>query len=478
MVPRQRRGRAQGRPDRGAVPLHDAQEGHRAVQAPAVGPRDQGRDPRLAGRQDGVPVRPAQGARHRSTWWRSTSSPSRSPGRSPRPSRLRSPADMAAGPGGVFAAGGAEPLPVTIRLETPGDEPGVRRVHEAAFPGPEEADIVDAIRRARARLAGSRSSRVDRAGEIVGHVLLSPCPVEDDDGRAGGRGPGAGPDRRRCPQLQFRGVGSALMTAAVSLAMARGVPGHRAARPPCLLPALRLRGGARVRPRAAGAGLAGRRVDGPPPARLDGRPAAAPSATRRRSSPSPDGRCRSRASARPGCRDTTRGPMLAVDVPHRGPHYPRKPARRGPQANPRVTVSMVSRAPRPRGAWRRVVARGRFAPRLTRRRRTTPICARWASSRSCKRTLGFLSNFAVAFSYISVSTGTFTLMGLGLGGRRAGLLLVVADRRRRPAVRRAELRRARQPLPGGRLDLPVVEAPVEQDARLVHRLDLLLGRAS
>lgn len=31
-----------------------------------------------------------------------------------------------------------------------------------------------------------------------------------------------------------------------------------------------------------------------------------------------------------------------------------------------------------------------------------------------KRTLGFLSNFAVAFSYISVSTGTFTLMGLGL----------------------------------------------------------------
>lgn len=30
-----------------------------------------------------------------------------------------------------------------------------------------------------------------------------------------------------------------------------------------------------------------------------------------------------------------------------------------------------------------------------------------------ERTLGFLSNFAVAFSYISVSTGTFTLMGLG-----------------------------------------------------------------
>ncbi len=32
-----------------------------------------------------------------------------------------------------------------------------------------------------------------------------------------------------------------------------------------------------------------------------------------------------------------------------------------------------------------------------------------------QRTLGFLSNFAVAFSYISVSTGTFTLISLGLG---------------------------------------------------------------
>jgi amino acid transporter len=31
-----------------------------------------------------------------------------------------------------------------------------------------------------------------------------------------------------------------------------------------------------------------------------------------------------------------------------------------------------------------------------------------------KRTLGFFSNFAVAFSYISVSTGTFALFGLGL----------------------------------------------------------------
>ena len=30
-----------------------------------------------------------------------------------------------------------------------------------------------------------------------------------------------------------------------------------------------------------------------------------------------------------------------------------------------------------------------------------------------QRSLGFLSNFAVAFSYLSVSTGTFALVGLG-----------------------------------------------------------------
>ncbi|MEO5941765.1 MAG: amino acid permease, partial [Candidatus Limnocylindrales bacterium] len=32
-----------------------------------------------------------------------------------------------------------------------------------------------------------------------------------------------------------------------------------------------------------------------------------------------------------------------------------------------------------------------------------------------QRRLGFLSNFAVAFSYISVSTGTFTVFALAIG---------------------------------------------------------------
>ncbi len=126
------------------------------------------------------------------------------------------------GPGGVSAAGGPEPLPITIRLETPGDEPGVRRVHEAAFPGPEEAAIVDEIRQLAP--AGWQSIvAVDRAGDIVGHALLSPCRVEDDDGERVGEVLALGPIGV-LPVVQFRGVGSALITAAVSLSIARGVP--------------------------------------------------------------------------------------------------------------------------------------------------------------------------------------------------------------------------------------------------------------
>lgn len=129
---------------------------------------------------------------------------------------------MAPGPGGVFASDGPEPLPITIRLEAPGDEPGVRRVHEAAFPGPEEAAIVDEIRRVGPD--GWQSIvALGTAGEIVGHVLLSPCPVEDDAGRRVGEVLALGPIGV-LPEVQFRGVGTALITAAFSLAMARGVP--------------------------------------------------------------------------------------------------------------------------------------------------------------------------------------------------------------------------------------------------------------
>ncbi len=63
-----------------------------------------------------------------------------------------------------------------------------------------------------------------------------------------------------------------------------------------------------------------------------------------------------------------------------------------------------------------------------------------------------------------------------MGRRRPRVLLVLADHHPGPDLRRPELLRAREPLPGRRVHLPVVEASLQPDARLVHRMVLLLGR--
>jgi putative acetyltransferase len=126
------------------------------------------------------------------------------------------------GPGQVRSAGVPAPLPVTIRLEAPGDEPGVRAVELAAFTGPEEADIVDRIRLEAPD--GWRSLvAADADGRVVGHLLLSPCVVTDADGIVVGRVLALGP-MAVLPRVQFRGVGSSLITAAMGLAIARAVP--------------------------------------------------------------------------------------------------------------------------------------------------------------------------------------------------------------------------------------------------------------
>jgi len=66
-------------------------------------------------------------------------------------------------------------------------------------------------------------SFTDAAGDIIGHLLLSPCPVEDDAGTVGTTVLAIGPVAVR-PSAQRRGVGAALMYAAMSLAIARGAP--------------------------------------------------------------------------------------------------------------------------------------------------------------------------------------------------------------------------------------------------------------
>src|SRR5947208_5941302 len=51
---------------------------------------------------------------------------------------------------------------------------------------------------------------------------------------------------------------------------------------------------------------------------------------------------------------------------------------------------------------------------VSQEQRDEALLQRFGYKQELRRTLGFLSNFAVAFSYISVSTGTFSLFALGL----------------------------------------------------------------
>ncbi len=121
---------------------------------------------------------------------------------------------------------GPQPHPVRIRLETPGDEPGVRHVHKRAFPGPEEAAIVDEIRRTAPdgwQSIVAVDAVPDAQDRIVGHALLSPCVVEGQDGEPLAVVLAIGPIAV-LPELQLHGIGSALMQAAALLAVARGVP--------------------------------------------------------------------------------------------------------------------------------------------------------------------------------------------------------------------------------------------------------------
>ncbi len=53
-------------------------------------------------------------------------------------------------------------------------------------------------------------------------------------------------------------------------------------------------------------------------------------------------------------------------------------------------------------------------PDVSQAQRDEALLQKFGYKQELRRTLGFLSNFAVAFSYISVSTGTFALFSLGL----------------------------------------------------------------
>ena len=91
----------------------------------------------------------------------------------------------------------------SVRPEHPDDAPAVRGLLEAAFGRPDEADLVDALRRE----AGFIGLVAERDGAVVGHIAFSPMTL---DARPGLRGLGLAP-MAVLPEHQRAGVGSALV---------------------------------------------------------------------------------------------------------------------------------------------------------------------------------------------------------------------------------------------------------------------------
>lgn len=101
-----------------------------------------------------------------------------------------------------------------IQPETPEDQPAIRNLHQAAFPGPEEAKLVDQLR-ADGDSVISLTAVQDK--NILGHVLFSPM-------TAPFKALGLAPVAVR-PSHQGAGIGSALIRAGIDMAKAQGWEG-------------------------------------------------------------------------------------------------------------------------------------------------------------------------------------------------------------------------------------------------------------
>ena len=107
---------------------------------------------------------------------------------------------------------------MTIRPEQPDDIAAIRAVNEAAFAGPTEAGIVDALRTA---CLDAVSLVAVEDGRIVGHVLFSPVVASAGDEPI--EGMGLAP-MAVLPERQRHGIGARLVRAGIAALRARGRP--------------------------------------------------------------------------------------------------------------------------------------------------------------------------------------------------------------------------------------------------------------
>ncbi len=105
-----------------------------------------------------------------------------------------------------------------MRAENSDDIAAVRRVNELAFGRPNEAALIDALRKAADPYI---SLAAIESGQVVGHIFFSPVSIESQDTVSTGRGPHSGSPRgvlamglapmAVLPEHQNRGVGPLLV---------------------------------------------------------------------------------------------------------------------------------------------------------------------------------------------------------------------------------------------------------------------------
>ena len=107
---------------------------------------------------------------------------------------------------------------IEIRAELPEDAEAVREVNCRAFGQPEEADLVDRLRRGCEELV---SLVAVVQNEVVGHILFTPATVEGDGRTVSGMGLAP---MAVLPERQRRGIGSELVRSGIDRLKGRGCP--------------------------------------------------------------------------------------------------------------------------------------------------------------------------------------------------------------------------------------------------------------